>query len=180
MIARPLRPARPRPGPVFADTLVLADGLAGASQSCLVAAAALDAPAARLAALGAGYLRFLDALPLLAAAPRPGGVCVGLLPAPRRLPLICFAAPYLAAARGGRELRYPIVGGLMVRAPGGHLALGVGPEGRHARLWIEVAAYRPRLGLGLIYLLTQVQVHRLVTFAYLTRAVAELGWRPGD
>lgn len=158
------------------NSVTLADGLAGASQSLLVSADLLSASPAQLAALGAAYLRFLDALPLLALAHQRERACVGLALAPRRLPLLCFAAPYLAANRAGRELRYPIVGGLMVRAPGGHLAFGVGPEGGRARLWVDVLAYQPRLGPGLLYLLTQVQLHRLITVAYLRRLVAAQGW----
>jgi hypothetical protein len=160
----------------LANTVTLSGAHAGASQSMLVSRAALAATPAELRALGDAYLRFLDALPLLALARGSLRSCVGLAPAPRRVPLLCFAAPYLAACRAGRELRYPIVGGLMVRAPGGHLAFGVGPEGDRARLWVDVLAYRPRLGLGLPYLLTQVQLHRLITVAYLHRVILARGW----
>lgn len=158
------------------DIVSLRDGVAAASQSLLVAADAAAAPAPALADLADGYLRFLDTLPLLALARLPGGACVGLAPAPRLIPFLCFAPPYLAAARGGRELRYPIAGGLMVRAPGGHLAVGVAPEGARARLWVDVVAFTPRLGLGALYLLTQVQLHRLITAAYLRRAVRAMRW----
>lgn len=162
------------PAESFTDTLELTDGYAAASQSCLVNTLAADFDLPRLAALADGYLRSLDALPLLALARDLAGVSVGPSFAPRRLALIRFAQPYLAAARAGRELRYPIVGGLMVRAPSGHLAVGVRPEGNRARLWIDVVAFRPRLGLGPLYLLTQVQIHRLVTTAYLRRAAPRL------
>ncbi len=161
----------------FANTLTLAGGMAAAGQSCLVPGELAAAPLPWLSALADGYARLLARLPLLAVAPRPGGGrCVGLALAPRRLPLLCFAQPYLAAARGGRELRYPIVGGLMARAPGGHLAFGVAPEGARARLWIDVVAFRPRLGLGPLYVLTQAQAHRLITAAYLRRVIRP---RPG-
>lgn len=163
------------PAEHFADLLTITGGVAAASQSCLVdAPAAADAP--RLAALAGGYLRSLDALPLLALAVHPGGACVGPSFAPCRLALLRFAPPYLAAARGGREIRYPILGGLLVRAPGGHFAAGIAPEGARARVWIDVVAFRPRLGLGPLYVLTQVQVHRLVTTAYLRRAARQAGW----
>jgi hypothetical protein len=154
------------------NTVTLADGLAGASQSLLLPRTALGASPAHLANLGDAYLRFLNTLPLLSLSFTPHRVCVGVALAPRRLPLLCFASPYLASHRGGRELRYPIVGGLMARAAGGHLAFGVGPEGDNARLWVDVLDYRPRLGLGLLYLLTQVQLHRLITVAFLRHAVA--------
>jgi hypothetical protein len=158
------------------DTITLAEGLAGAGQSCLGPAALAAAPLPWLRAFGDGYLRFLDELPLLALARHGDGAAVGPALAPRRLSLLRFAAPYLAAARGGRELRYPIVGGLMARAAGGHIAFGVAPEGARARVWVDVLAYQPRLGLGPLYLLTQVQLHRLITLAYLRR-VARRGWR---
>jgi hypothetical protein len=166
----------PMPAEHVVDMLILAGGVAGASQSCLVDARAAAAGVPRLAALAHGYLRSLDALPMLSLALHPGGACVGPSFAPRRLALLRFAPPYLAASRGGRELRYPIVGGLMARAPGGHLAVGAAPEGARARVWIDVVAFRPRLGLGPLYVLTQVQVHRLVTTAYLRRAVGQAGW----
>jgi hypothetical protein len=159
----------------LADTITFADARAGAGQSCLGPAALAGAPLAWLRAFGDGYLRFLDGLPLLALARQGAGAAVGPALAPRRLSLLRFAPPYLAGARGGRELRYPIVGGLMARAPGGHIAFGVAPEGGRARVWVDVLAYRPRLGRGPLYLLTQVQLHRLITVAYLRR-VARQGW----
>lgn len=164
------------PPDAFVDTVALRDGVAAASQSCLVDARAASADLRTLAALGDGYLRFLDLLPLVDLARHPGGTSVGLCLAPRRLALLRFAPPYLASARGGRELRYPIVGGMMVRAPGGHLGLGVAPEAHRARLWVDVVAYTPRLGLGALYLLTQVQLHRVITVAYLHRVACEAGW----
>jgi hypothetical protein len=164
----------PTPPPELVDSVTVAGGAAGACQSLLADAVAAPATAAQLAALGAAYLRFLGALPGVALAPAPWGVAVGLWPAPARLPLLRLGRPYLAAARGGRELRHPILGGLMARRPGGHLALGAAPERGRARLWVEVAGYHPRLGLGPLYLLTQVQVHRLVCAAFLRRAARAL------
>jgi len=161
-------------GASFVNTLTLADGVAGASQSCLAPAYLASASVRELAALGAGYLRFLDRLPLLRLRDLPGiGATIGLC-WPRLLPLLRFSTPYLAAARGGRELRYPLAGGLMLRSPGGWLAFGIAPEGASTRLWIDVVGYAPRLGLATLYLLTQVQLHRLITTAYLRQVLREL------
>ncbi|GAB4424929.1 MAG: hypothetical protein OHK0015_04370 [Chloroflexi bacterium OHK40] len=161
----------------WVDTITLGDGLAGASQSCAVPAAAAALPLRWLVALGQGYHAWLGRLTFLAVAPRQsGGACVGLWPAPARLRLLCFGPPYLAAARGGRELRYPIVGGLMARGPGGYLAFGVAAEGVGARLWADVVGYRPRLGLGPLYTLTQARFHAVITVCYLRRVVAANGW----
>ncbi len=161
-------------GASFVNTLTLADGVAGASQSCLAPACLADASGRELAALGMGYLRFLDRLPLLKLGDLSGvGATIGLC-SPRPLPLLRFSTPYLAAARGGRELRYPLVGGLMLRSPGGWLAFGVAPEGTRTRLWIDVVGYAPRLGLATLYLLTQVQLHRLITTTYLRQVLREL------
>jgi len=161
-------------GASFVNTLTLADGVSGASQSCLAPAHLADASVRELAALGAGYLRFLDRLPLLKLGERPGvGATIGL-GSPRLLPLLRFSTPYLVAARAGRELRYPLAGGLMLHSPGGWLAFGVAPEGARTRLWIDVVGYAPRLGLATLYLLTQVQLHRLITIAYLRQVLHEL------
>jgi hypothetical protein len=159
----------------FANTLSLADGLASAGLSCLVPAELSAAPLPHLAAIADAYARFLGRLPLLALSDRQGGGhSVGLAIAPRRLALLSFASPYLASARRGCELRYPIVGGLLARAPGGHLAFGVAREGAMVRLWIDVLTFRPRLGLGPLYILTQVQIHRILTGAYLRRVARRL------
>jgi hypothetical protein len=83
------------------------------------------------------------------------------------LPLLRFAAPYVAASLGGRELRYPIWGGLMTDTAGGWLAFGCRTEANELRLWIEVKGYHPRLGTGWIYRNTQARFHRWITLAFL-------------
>lgn len=181
MIARPPQVSGPNTSlDELVDALLIGDGASSMSQSCRVSAAALRAPVGRLVALGDAYLRLLDALPLVAVVARPAGPAVALSFAPRRLSLLCFASPYVAAARGGRELRYPIIGGLMARKHGGYLSIGICPEGLCARLWVDVVGYSPLLGLGAPYVLTQVQLHRIVAKDYLRRALDGLGWRPED
>lgn len=162
--------------PSIVDTLTLSDGRAAASQSCLVPGDLAAASMPLLVALAEAYKARIARLPSLAVAARScGGHSVGPALAPRHLPLLSFAQPYLAAARGGRELRYPIVGGLMARGPGGYLAFGLAPEGAQARLWVDVAGFRPRLGLGPLYILTQVQIHRLLTAAFLRHFASATG-----
>lgn len=156
----------------FVDTLTLREGLAAAGQSCLVPRSLAEAPPALLWYLGQGYAGYLARLPLLSVVSRPqGGHSITPRLAGRRLPLLSFAAPYLTAHRSGRELRYPIVGGLLAQAQSGYLAFGIAPEAEAARLWIDVIAFRPRLGLGPLYFLSQAQLHRVVTTAYLRQVV---------
>jgi hypothetical protein len=126
-----------------------------------------------LRAFGEGYFRYLGTLPLLRVIGTADGAHrLGPWFAPARLPLFRFAPPYLTANRGGQELRYPIVGGLLVAGLSGYIAFGQAPEGERARVWIEVLEFWPRLGLGPLYILTEVVLHRLVTVNYLRRVAA--------
>jgi hypothetical protein len=154
------------------DMLTLAGGRAAAMQSGLLPAAAVVG-AGWLWAFGEGYFQHLGALPLIVAGRTAArGHRIGLWLTPARLALLRFAPPYLAASRGGRELRYAIVGGLLARGSSGYIAFGHAPEGGRARVWVEVVEFWPRLGLGPLYTLTQVVLHRLVTAAYLRRVAA--------
>lgn len=154
------------------DTIAFDNGTTTAEQSCLVPPSLAAAEYAWLSGFGEGYAAFLAGLPLLTVIRRQGGGHnVAFAVAPRSVQLLSFAGPYLTAASGGRELRYPIVGGLMARAPGGHLAFGAAPVDTSMRVWIRVHAFRPRLGLGPAYLLSQAQLHRHITIAYLRRAL---------
>jgi hypothetical protein len=171
---------RPAPLTELSDTLILTRGRAAAVQSGLLAAELVAAPG-WLRSFGEGYFQYLGRLPLLATRRTADGAhSLGLWPAPTRLALLRFASPYLAARRGGRELCYPIVGGLMARGAGGQIAFGLAPAGARARVWIEVREFWPRLGLGPLYILTQVVLHRLITVAYLRKiaAGAPMAW-PG-
>jgi hypothetical protein len=168
---------RPAPLTELIDTLSLTRGRAAAVQSGLLAAELVVAPG-WLHAFGEGYFQYLGRLPLLAARRRSDGAhSLGLCLAPARLALLRFASPYMAANRGGCELRYPIMGGLMARGASGHIAFGLAPAGARARVWVEVLEFWPRLGLGPLYILTQVVLHRLITVAYLRRIAA--GSAPG-
>lgn len=151
------------------DTLTLTGGRAAAVQTGLVDAALVARPG-WLREFGEGYFQYLGRLPLLAIVRDAGGAHrLGPWFAPARLAGFRFAPPYMAASRGGCELRYPIVGGFLVRGAGGYIAFGHAPEGERARIWVEVLEFWPRLGLGPLYLLTEVVLHRLVTVAYMRR-----------
>lgn len=177
MVRHQLFEAPNRPGEVaeltdLVDTLTLTGGRAAAVQTGLLPAAVVERPG-WLRAFGDGYFHYLGTLPLLAAArDGAGGHRLGLRLAQGRLTLFRFAPPYLAANRGGRELRYPIAGGLMVREASGYIAFGHAPEDGRARVWVEVLEFWPRLGLGPLYILTEVVLHRLITVEYLRRAAA--------
>jgi hypothetical protein len=154
------------------DTLTLSGGRAAAVQTGLLPAGAVDRPG-WLRAFGEGYFSYLGELPLLGVArAADGSHRLGPWFAPARLPLFRFAPPFVAASRGGREIRYPIAGGLLVRGASGYIAFGRAPEGERARVWIEVVEFWPRLGLGPLYILTEVVLHRLVTVAYMRRVAA--------
>lgn len=159
----------------LADTLTLTRGLAAALQSGLIPTAVTEGPN-WLQTFGEGYFHYLGTLPLLAATRTAGGGHrLALWLAPTSLPMLRFAPPYLVASRGGRELRYPIIGGIMARKASGYIAFGHVPEAGRARVWVEVAEFWPRLGLGPFYILTEVVLHRLITVAYLRRVAASSG-----
>lgn len=165
-------PAEPGQLADLADTLTITGGRAAAVQSGLVPAE-LPAQPGWLYRFGEGYFAYLGELPLLAIARSPDGAhSIGPWFAPTRLAFIRFAPPYIAASQRGRELRYPIVGGLLVRGLSGYIAFGHAPEGGRARIWIEVIEFWPRLGLGPLYILTEAVIHRLITVGYLRRVAA--------
>lgn len=149
------------------DTLTLSGGRAAAVQTGLVDPS-LVAQAGWLYRFGEGYFAYLGTLPLLAIVRDADGTHrLGPWFAPRRMEGFRFAPPYLAAKRGGRELRYPIAGGFLVGGASGYIAFGHAPEGERARIWVEVLEFWPRLGLGPLYVLTEVVLHRIVTVNYL-------------
>jgi hypothetical protein len=149
------------------DTLTLTGGRAAALQTGLLPGAAVEAPG-WLYRFSEGYFRYLGTLPLLAATRSATGAHrLGVVFMPPELALLRFAPPYLAAKRGGRELRYAIVGGLMTRGASGFIAFGHAPEGGQARIWVEVLEFWPRLGLGPLYVLTEVVLHRIITVRYM-------------
>jgi len=170
-------------GPVvlsdLVDTLTLTGGRAAAVQTGLLPAEVVERPG-WLRAFGEGYFAFIGRLPLLGIV-RDGAGAHRLGPwfAPGRLPLFRFAPPFLVANRGGRELRYPIAGGLLVRGASGYIAFGHAPEGGRARVWVEVLEFWPRLGLGPLYILTEVVLHRIITVDYIRRFAAGR-FRPGS
>jgi hypothetical protein len=154
------------------DTLTLTGGRAAALQTGLVRADIVGG-LGWLRRFGDGYFSYLGTLPLLGIARSVDGAHrLGPRPAPARLPLFRFAPPFLVANRGGHELRYPIAGGLMVRGASGYIAFGQAPVGEQARIWVEVLEFWPRLGLGPLYILTEVVLHRLVTVRYLRMIAA--------
>lgn len=171
-LPRPSQRENPPQLEELVDTLTLTGGRAAAVQSGLVPAAVVAEPG-WLRRFGEGYFSYLGTLPLLRIVRSPDGAHrIGPWFAPWRLPGFCFAPPYLAANRGGKELRYPIVGGLLVGGLSGYIAFGHAPEGERARIWIEVLEFWPRLGLGPLYILTEVVLHRLVTVHYMRRVAA--------
>lgn len=156
------------------DTLTLTGGRAAAVQTGLVDPALVAEPG-WLHRFGEGYFAYLGTLPLLAIARDADGAHrLGPWFAPRRMAGFRFAPPYLAAKRGGHELRYAIAGGFLVRGASGYIAFGHAPEGDRVRIWVEVLEFWPRLGLGPLYVLTEVVLHRVVTVNYL-RMVTGVG-----
>jgi hypothetical protein len=149
------------------DTLTLTGGRAAALQTALFPAELVQAPG-WLYRFSEGYFRYLGTLPLITATrTADGNHHLRLWFTPRLFTLMRFAPPYLAAKRGGHELRYAIQGGIVARGASGYIAFGHAPEGDQARIWIEVIEFWPRLGLGPLYVLTEVVLHRIITINYL-------------
>ena len=147
------------------DTLMIRKGLLSSLQSCSITTH-ISIDSEWLAACGEAYFVWLERLPGIGVARGLNGEraiqAVGL-----HLPLLRFAAPYVAESLGGRELRYPIGGGLMTGVAGGWLAFGCRMEANELRLWVEVRGYHPRLGTGWFYQSTQARCHRWITLAFL-------------
>jgi hypothetical protein len=74
--------------------------------------------------------------------------------------LIRFGRPKVTQS----SVQWPIEGGLLARAPGGHLRL----ERLYGRLVASVEGYRPMLP-RFVYVLTQLPIHRLWTRLHLLR-----------
>ncbi len=147
------------------DIFTIRAGLAQSLQSCLLAPAP-PVDLAWLKAYGEGYFCWLEQLPgIVVERGAQGERCVATLGL--RLPLLRFAAPYLVAAHGGQELRYAIRGGLMAQRTNAWLGFGYRNETAGLRLWIDVANYRPRLGVGRLYQATQARFHQWITLSFL-------------
>jgi hypothetical protein len=68
--------------------------------------------------------------------------------------------------------RYPILGGLLARRPGG--ALVVAQAGREpAELYVAVTGFFARLGSGAVYRHLQQRIHLAVSRRYFTRLIEE-------
>jgi hypothetical protein len=68
--------------------------------------------------------------------------------------------------------RYPILGGLLARRPGG--ALVVAQTGRErAELYVGVTGFFARLGSGTVYRHLQQRIHLAVSRRYFTRLLEE-------
>jgi hypothetical protein len=150
--------------PDIIDTLSIRAGGVHAFQSLLLPN--VPARPERLVPYGESYFRRLERLPWIAVKRGPTGERT-IHDTALRLALLRFAPPYLIEERDGRELRYAIIGGALAAARGGWLALGYREEAGGLRLWVDVVAYRPRLGVGWLYRGTQVHVHRWITINFL-------------
>lgn len=146
------------------DTLSIRGGYVSSLQS-ITLSIALPARS-DLVAYGETYFHILERLPGIIVLQGPQGERI-VATRRVRLALLRFAAPYVAAARNGYELRYPITGGLTTAARSGWLAFGWRTEADALRAWIELVSYRPRLGAGAFYHTTQLQMHRWLSRLFL-------------
>ncbi len=101
-----------------------------------------------------GFLRDIAALMLGLGRARANSIYLG------PLELLRFGRATVAPTR----VDWPIEGGLVVRAPGGHFRI----EALRGRLVASVHGYQPRLPLPL-YALTQLPIHHLLTRLHLLR-----------
>ncbi len=146
------------------DTLIIRGGYVSSLQSITLSIAPPER--SDLVAYGETYFHILERLPGIVVLQGPQGERI-VAATQVRLALLRFTAPYVAAARNGYELRYPIIGGLTTAARGGWLAFGWRAEADVLRVWIELMSYRPRLGAGAFYHTTQLQVHRWLSRLFL-------------
>jgi hypothetical protein len=105
-------------------------------------------------ALRDGYWNDIGALTLGLVQARDNSVWLG------PLELIRFGRPKLTP----NSVQWPIEGGLLARAPGGHLRI----ERLYGRLVASVEGYRPALPRS-VYALTQLPIHHLWTRLHLLR-----------
>ncbi|HXV57784.1 MAG TPA: hypothetical protein VD704_07945 [Gaiellaceae bacterium] len=103
----------------------------------------------------------------------PGGLDLRLC---SRVRLLRFGRPELEAAGDTVTCRYPIVGGLLARAPGGSISF-VQRGGAEPELSSTIAGFHPRLAArpgrpdwtGALYAHVQARVHRAVGRRYFER-----------
>jgi hypothetical protein len=89
-----------------------------------------------------------------------------------RSPLLRFGTAQLTIGDDRLICRYPIVGGLLARRPGG--ALVVAQTGRGpTELYVAVTGFFARLGSGPVYRHLQQRIHLAVSRRFFTRLLAE-------
>jgi hypothetical protein len=89
-----------------------------------------------------------------------------------RSPLLRLGAAQVTVGNDRPTCRYPIVGGLLARRPGG--ALVVAQTGRGpAKLYVTVTGFFARLGSGPVYRHLQQRIHLAVSRRFFTRLLEE-------
>jgi hypothetical protein len=89
-----------------------------------------------------------------------------------RSPLLRLGAAQVTVGDDRLTCRYPIVGGLLARRPGG--ALVVAQTGRGpAELYVAVTGFFARLGSGAVYRHLQQRIHLAVSRRFFTRLLEE-------
>lgn len=99
-----------------------------------------------------------------------GGVAIRLAAVPT--PLLRLGPAEVTVEDDRVACRYPILGGLLARSPGG--ALVVAQTGRErTELYVAVTGFFARLGSGAVYRHVQQRIHMAVSRRYFTRLIEE-------
>jgi hypothetical protein len=148
-----------------------ADGSIETEQRVLV-----RAPVVPLSESGGRYLgcAYWAAIPrasrgLVNAHVRDGGVAIRLAAIPS--PLLRFGPMQVAVGNERVTCRYPILGGILARRPGG--ALVIAQTGEPAELYVAVTGFVARLGSGRVYRHVQQRIHVAVSRRFFTRLLEE-------
>lgn len=158
-----------------------ADGAVGSEQRLPLPAPVVESSPEGAALLGRAYWREVERSTrgLVRPAEHSGGLDLRFC---NRVRLLRFGRPELEATGDTVTCRYPIVGGLLARAPGGSISFtqrsggGAEPE-----LSSTIAGFHPRLAArpgrpdwtGALYAHVQARIHRAVGRRYFERLLRE-------
>jgi hypothetical protein len=166
-----------RPTGWTSSTRWSAGGAIDSEQTACLALPVVEPTVEGARALGARYWVELGRLARGIVRPVVGSAGVELRLLSRRGPrLLVLGPPELSASGDTVASRFPIVGGVLTRRPGGALTLSQAGEGE-VEVRVSVNGYLPVLGRGpgrraLFYVLTQARLHDLVSRRFFNGLIA--------
>jgi hypothetical protein len=160
---------------VDGEARLAADGAVGSEQRLPLEAAVVEHSTEGAARLGRAYWREVERATrgLVRPAEHDTGLDLRLV---NRVRLLRFGPPELEASGDTVTCRYPIVGGLLARAPGGWISFAQ-RAGAQPELSSTIAGFHPRLAArpgrpdwtGALYAHVQARIHRAVGRRYFER-----------